>query len=222
MAGQTAFADELLDYVRSVSLRDDDILRELREATVGLPMGRAMQVMAEEGQLLALLVSLTGARSVVEVGTFTGYSTLCMARALPPEGRIVTCDVSEKWPMIAEPYWQRARVADRIEVRIGDARETLAAEIDRQGEQSADLIFIDADKVNYGSYYELGLRLLRPGGLMIVDNTVFFGRVIDPRFRDEPDTAAVRRLNAFILGDERVDVSLLTMADGITLVRKRG
>ncbi|GAA1312900.1 O-methyltransferase [Saccharothrix xinjiangensis] len=218
MAQQTEFSPELLDYVRAVSLREDELLRELREETARLPMGEAMQVMAEEGQFLAVLVALTGARTVVEVGTFTGYSTLCLARALPAGGRVVTLDLSPRWPMIAEPFWRRAGVADRIEVRIGDAVDSLtalAAEAD-----PVDLVFVDADKANYVAYYEKSLELLRPGGLLVLDNTVFFGRVLDEGARDA-DTRAVRELNAALRDDQRVDLVMLPFADGITLARKR-
>lgn len=220
MATHLDCTEQLLAYVRNVSLRDDDILRELRAETADLPAGSAMQVMAEEGQLLALLVGLCGAREVVEVGTFTGYSTLCMARALPPGGRLITCDITDKWPAIGAPYWQRAGVADRIEVRIGVATETLAAIIAEQGTATADLVFIDADKANYVPYYQAAYTLVRPGGLIIVDNTLFLGRVVDPD-ADDPDTAGVRELNELLRDDDRVEVSLLTMADGITLVRKK-
>jgi O-methyltransferase len=221
MAGQTALTEPLLRYVREVSLREDAVLRELRAETADYPMGAAMQVMAEEGQLLGLLVRLLGARRVLEIGTFTGYSTLCLARALPPGGRVVTCDVSDRWPAIGRPYWERAGVADRIEVRIGDARDTLAGLLAGGGAGTVDLVFIDADKAGYRDYYEASLRLARPGGLLVLDNTVLFGRVIDPAATD-PDTVAVRELNAFLHGDERVDLALLTMADGITLARKAG
>jgi O-methyltransferase len=218
LAQQTEFSKDLLDYVRAVSLREDDILRELRAETADLPMGMAMQVLAEEGQFLALLVALTGARRVVEVGTFTGYSTLCMARALPADGRIVTLDISPKWPMIAEPYWRRAGVADRIEVRIGAAQESLAALADESG--VVDLVFIDADKAGYHDYYETALELLRPGGLVVLDNTGWNGRVIDPDANDV-DTVAVRALNIALRDDQRVDLVMLPFADGITLARKR-
>jgi O-methyltransferase len=219
MANQIEAAPELLDYVRSVSLRDDPILRELREETADLPAGTAMQVMAEEGQLLALLVGLTGARTVLEIGTFTGYSTLCMARALPADGRLITCDITDKWPMIAEKYWRRAGVADRILLRVGDATQTLAQLVAEEGPNSVDLVFIDADKANYVAYYERALVLVKPGGLIVVDNTLFFGRVIDPDAHD-PDTVAVRELNTLLRDDDRVEISLLVMADGITLIRK--
>ena len=250
MADQLAVTPELLGYVRDVSLRDDEILRDLREVTATLPAGRAMQVLAEEGQLLALLVGLgelveqltgigpfscyprgsvteanmvvglTGARTVLEVGTFTGYSTLCMARALPPDGRVVTCDITDKWPMIAAEYWQRAGVADRIEVRIGNATETLGKIAAERWPGGVDLAFIDADKANYVGYYEAVLDLVKPGGLIVVDNTLFFGRVIDPDLQD-PDTLAIRELNALLRDDDRVEIALLAMADGVTLVRKK-
>jgi O-methyltransferase len=220
MAEQTTFDATLLDYVRAVSLREDDVLRDLRAETAALPMGRAMQVMAEEGQFLGLLVGLTGARTVVEIGTFTGYSTLCMARALPAGGRLVTCDVTPRWPDVAAPYWKRAEVDDRIEVRIGDAAATLADLRTEWGPGAVDLVFVDADKAGYPRYYEAALDLVRPGGLIVLDNTVFFGRVVDPA-ADDPDTVAIRALNAAIRDDPRVDVSLLATADGITLARRR-
>src|SRR5262245_60018787 len=220
MSQQTDFSPALLAYVRDMSLRDDEILSDLRHATAELPMGQAMQVMAEEGQFLALLVSLTGARLVVEVGTFTGYSTLCMARALPPGGRLVTCDITDRWAPIALPHWQRAGVADRIETRTGDARVTLAGLLAEHGPGSADLVFVDADKAGYEAYYEHALQLVRPGGLIVLDNTVFFGRVVDDRAADQ-DTGAIRRLNAQLRDDDRVDLAMLPMADGITLARKR-
>ena len=219
MAGQTALSPQLLDYVREVSLREDAVLRDLREETAGYPMGTAMQVMAEEGQLLGFLVRLVGARRVLEIGTFTGYSTLCMARALPPTGRLVTCDVTDRWPAIGRPYWARAGVADRIDVRIGDARDTLAGLLTGGAADTVDLVFVDADKAGYRDYYEASLRLVRPGGLLVLDNTVLFGQVVDPAAQDA-DTLAIRQLNAFLRGDDRVDLAMLTMADGITLARK--
>jgi O-methyltransferase len=220
MAEQLAVTPELLAYVRDTSLRDDDVLRGLREQTARLPAGRAMQVSAEEGQLLALLVALIGARTVLDIGTYTGYSALCMARALPPGGRLVTCDITERWPAIGAPYWQRAAVADRIELRVGDARGTLTELLADGGAGSVDLAFIDADKTGYRDYYEGVLPLVRPGGLIAIDNTLFFGRVVDPAAQDA-DTRAIRELNALLRDDDRVDIALLAVADGITLARKR-
>ncbi|MEU0842632.1 class I SAM-dependent methyltransferase [Streptomyces sp. NPDC005962] len=220
MANQTAAGPELLQYVRDVSLREDEILRDLRLLTAELPGGEAMQVMAEEGQFLAFLIASTGAAEVLEIGTFTGYSTLCMARALPPHGRLVTCDISERWPEIGADYWRRAGVSERIEVRIGAATDTLEKMIAEGCSDGFGLVFIDGDKANYPRYYELALRLVRPGGLLVIDNTLFFGRVIDP-LADDADTAGVREVNARIRDDQRVDVCMLPVADGITLVRRK-
>ncbi|MFD3556729.1 O-methyltransferase [Streptomyces goshikiensis] len=220
MAHQTEFSAELLDYVTGVSLRDDPILAELRKLTSELPGGASLQVMAEEAQLLALLVQLTGATSVLEIGTYTGYSALCMARALPSTGRLVTLDINPKWIEVATPYWQRAGVADRIEPIIGEAAGNLELLRTERGEESFDLVFVDGDKAGYPSYYESALRLVRPGGLIVLDNTLFFGRVIDPAAQDS-DTRAIRALNEALRDDNRVDLSLLVMADGITLARKR-
>lgn len=220
MAGQVELSEGLLEYVRSVSLRDDYLLNELVEETAGMPALAAMVTMPEEGQLLALLVGITGAKRILEIGTFTGYSTLCMARALPPGGKIVTCDINARWTRIAERYWERAGVADAIDFRIGDAREVLDTVRDEDGAGSFDLVFVDADKASYPAYYEEALVHLRPGGLVVLDNTLFFGRVIDPEAQDA-DTVAIRELNDALLKDDRVDLSMLVMADGITLARKK-
>src|SRR5258708_10515176 len=219
MASQIDASESLLDYVRQVSLRDDEILRELRTTTARLPAGQAMQVMAEEGQLLGLLVALTAARTVLEIGTYTGYSTLCMARALPVGGRLITCDITNRWSPISVDHWKRAGVADRIDLRLGDAAEMIPSLLAELGPGGVDFAFIDADKRNYRTYYEGALELLRPGGLIVLDNTLFFGRVADPEATD-PDTVAIRELNQMLKDDSRVEISLLVMADGITLARK--
>jgi O-methyltransferase len=221
MASQVSVSEELLDYVRRVSLREDDVLRALREETEGLPGGRTFPVAAEEGQLLGLLVSLLGARSVLEVGTYTGYSTLCLARAVPAGGRVITCDITKKWPAIGRQYWERAGVADRVDVRVGKGQEVLQGLLAEPGfgPDSFDVVFIDADKENYPAYYELSLRLVRPGGLIVIDNTLLFGTVADPTVTDAA-TVAVRELNETLHADDRVELSLLPIADGVTLLRK--
>jgi O-methyltransferase len=220
MAEQTSLSPEVLAYLRAQSLREDELLRELREETASYPMGRVMQVMPEEGQLLALLVKLANARVVLEVGTFTGYSTLCMARALPPGGRLITCDITNRWPKIGMQYWQRSGVAGRIEVKIGDAAETLPLLLAEKGRGFVDVAFIDADKASYRTYYEKTLPLIRPGGLIIIDNTLLFGRVADDE-DNSPEVVEIRELNSLLLRDDRIDLSVLPMADGITLARKR-
>lgn len=219
MAGQVELDERLLDYVRSVSLRDDEIVRELVAETAFMPSLNAMVAPPEEGQLLAMLVGLTGAARVLEIGTFTGCSTLWMARSLPPGGQIVTCDISERWTGIARKYWERAGVSDRIELRLGDGSKTLADLLAENGPETFDLVFIDADKTGYPRYYEDALTHLRPGGLIVLDNTLYFGRVADPEANDA-DTVAIRELNASLLVDSRIELSMLVMADGITLVRK--
>jgi O-methyltransferase len=220
VANQLDVSADLLTYVRQVSLRDDDVLRDLRELTMELPAGDKLLVMAEEGQLLALLASLCGARRVVDVGTYTGYSALCLARALPPDGTVFTCDISARFSTIAVEHWKRAGIADRIDFRVGDGKQVLADLEAELGTGSMDLAFIDADKSSYLEYYESALRLVRPGGLVVIDNTLFFGRVIDPD-ADDADTVAIRSLNRFLQGDDRVDLVLLPMGDGITLARKK-
>jgi predicted O-methyltransferase YrrM len=212
--------DSLYDYMNSVSLREAPVLQALREETAAMTQ-RSMQISPEQGQFMALLVRLTGARRCLEVGVFTGYSSLATALALPDDGRIVACDVSEEWTAVARRYWQDAGVAHKIDLRLAPALVTLDALLAAGGEGGFDFAFIDADKGGYLGYYERALRLLRPGGLLLVDNTLWSGRVADPAATDA-DTEALRQFNAVLHRDQRVDLSLVPIGDGLTLARKRG
>jgi O-methyltransferase len=211
--------DEIQQYVLDVSLREDDIARELRAATMRL-FEHGMLVPPEEGQLLGFLVGLTSAATVVEVGTFTGYSTLAMARALPAHGRIITCDISAEWAGIGRPFWERAGVADRIQLEIRPAVETLDALLADGGAGTVDLAFIDCDKESYSLYFERCLELLRPGGLLVVDNVLWSGQVARPDVSD-PETDSLRALNSALRNDERIELSMLPVFDGLTLAYKR-
>jgi len=206
-------------YLQSVSLREPPLLAHLREETAALPNAR-MQVAPEQGQFMALLVELTGARRCLEIGVFTGYSALWVASALPPDGRLVACDVSAEWTAVARRYWEAAGVRERIDLRLAPALETLDGLLAAGAAGSFDLAFIDADKANYDAYYEACLELLRGGGLMLIDNVLWSGRVADPAVEDE-DTAAIRALNGKIHTDQRVSISMLPVADGLTLALKR-
>ena len=211
-------SDALYDYLLSVSLREPEILAELRREKMAMSE-RSMQIAPEQGQFMALLVRLAGARRILEIGTFTGYSALALALALPAEGRIVACDVSEQWTEIARRYWQRAGVAERIDLRLAPALQTLDALIAEGGGGSFDFAFIDADKSRYLDYYERSLSLVRPGGLIAVDNTLWGGSVVDPA-KTDADTAAIRAFNAALHADPRVELSLVPIGDGLTLARK--
>ena len=211
--------DALYEYLLSVSLREPDVLCRLREETAKMPQHN-MQTSPEQGQFMALLVELTGARKCLEVGTFTGYSTLSVALALPEDGQIVACDISEEFTSRAKPYWQKAGVAGKIDLRLGPALETLDALI-ADGESGAfDFAFIDADKVNYQGYFQRALDLIRRGGLILVDNVLWSGAVVDPA-RDDEDTEAIRAFNQARAGDPRISLSLVPIGDGLTLARKR-
>ena len=211
--------DALYEYLLSVSLREPDVLCRLREETAKMPQHN-MQISPEQGQFMALLVELTGARKCLEVGTFTGYSTLSLALALPEDGQIVACDISEEFTSRAKPYWQEAGVAGKIDLRLGPALETLDALI-ADGESGAfDFAFIDADKVNYQGYFQRALDLIRRGGLILVDNVLWSGAVVDPA-RDDEDTEAIRAFNQTRAGDPRISLSLVPIGDGLTLARKR-
>jgi len=212
--------DALHEYLLAVSLREPPLLRRLREETAAQPSA-GMQISPEQGQFMGLLARLTGARRCLEIGVFTGYSSLSVALALPEDGRIVACDVSEPWTAIARRYWREAGVEGRIDLRLGPALDTLDRLLATGEAASYDLAFIDADKENYLGYYERVLQLLRPGGLVVVDNTLWDGRVADPE-NAEPDTVAIRHFNEHLAHDGRVDLSLLPIGDGLTLARKRG
>jgi caffeoyl-CoA O-methyltransferase len=213
-------APDLHDYLLSVSLRETDIQRRLREETAKLP-ARNMQIAPEQGQFMALLAELMGARRAIEIGTFTGYSALTVAMALPADGRLIACDLSEEWTAIGQPYWREAGVAEKIDLRIGPALETLSALLEAGGKDSYDLAFIDADKEGYQAYYDACLELLRPGGLIMIDNVLWDGSVIDPAMDDDADTRAIRALNERLHADERVTLSMVPIGDGLTLCRKR-
>jgi caffeoyl-CoA O-methyltransferase len=214
-----SLTDSLYGYLLSVSLREPDVLRRLRDETAALPNAR-MQIAPEQGQFMALLVRLMGARRCLEVGVFTGYSSLAVALALPDDGRIVACDVSEDWTAVARRHWSAAGVAHKINLRLAPALDTLEGLLADGEAGTYDFAFLDADKENYRRYYELALELVRPGGLIVADNTLWSGRVADPA-NDEASTVALRRFNEQLHRDLRVDLSLVPIGDGLTLARKR-
>jgi predicted O-methyltransferase YrrM len=206
-------------YLLRHGVREPELLARLREETKSLPMAR-MQVAPEQGAFLALLVRLTGARRCLEIGTFTGYSSLAVALALPPDGTIVCCDVSEEWTSMARRYWAEAGVADRVELRLAPALDSLAALLDGGAAGTFDFAFVDAAKQEYPDYHEAVMGLLGSGGLAVYDNVLWGGAVADPAASDD-DTAAIRRFNERLATDERVDIVMLPIADGVTLARKR-
>jgi len=211
--------EQLYDYLLSVSLREPEILRQLRQETDSHPQA-TMQIAPEQGQFMALLVQLMGATKTLEVGVFTGYSSLCVALALPPTGKIIACDVSEEYTRIARRYWQAAGVADKIELRLAPAIETLDQLLAEGQAETFDFAFIDADKANYEGYYERSLQLVRPGGLIAIDNVLWSGRVADPEVQNN-STSAIRALNDKLYRDQRISLSLVPIADGLTLALKR-
>ena len=220
MANKTiGISDELAAYVIEVGTREPDVLARLRAETAALPQ-HGMQISPEEGAFLALLVELTGAHRCIEVGTFTGYSSIAVALALPDHGRLVCCDVSTDWTSLARKYWDEAGVAHKIDLHIAPATETLDQLLEEGEEATFDFAFVDADKTGYDAYYERLLRLVRPGGLIVFDNTLWNGKVVEPD-TDDPDTRAIRALNTKLAGDERVTTCLLPVADGVTLARRR-
>jgi len=219
MPKRSLMPDFVERYVSHVITRETPLQQRLRAETAGLPQA-GMQVGPDQGKLLALLVHLIGARRALEIGTFTGYSALAVAAALPADGKLIACDISAEWTRIARRYWDEAGVSGRIELRLGPARDTLAALIRDGAAGSFDFAFIDADKTGYDAYYEACLTLLRPGGLIALDNMLWNGAVADPRVQD-PDTSALRALNVKIRDDVRVESCLLTVGDGVMLARKR-
>ena len=219
MGRAITLTDTLYRYLVDHSVREHAVLAELRAATAGMKQA-GMQIGPDQGQLMALLVKLAGARRCIEVGVFTGYSSLAVALALPPDGRIVACDVSDEWTSIARVHWRKAGVEDKIDLRLGRATNTLDALLAEGGRGRYDFAFIDADKGNYLAYYERCLELVRAGGLIAADNTLWSGRVADPA-DESADTVALRAFNDFVHRDERVDLAQLSVGDGLTLALKR-
>jgi len=220
MGKRTLQLDEhLYDYLLSVSSRETPVLKRLRDETDKLAEA-GMQISPDQGQFMALLLKLIGARRVIEVGTFTGYSALVMAAALPENGKIVCCDKNEEWTSMARRYWKEAGVDNKIDLRLGDALDTLDTLINSGNENAFDFAFIDADKVNYQNYFERCLVLIRQGGLIAVDNVLWGGSVINPEKQDD-DTVAIRAFNMQLKDDTRVDISLVPIGDGLTLARKK-
>ncbi len=211
--------DRLYDYLLASTLRESAVQAELRQVTAEHPQAQ-MQIAPEQGQLMALLVQLIGAKKTLEIGVFTGYSALAVAIALPAEGRVVACDVDEAAVAIARTYWEKANVAHKIDLRLAPAIDTLDALVASGESGTFDFAFIDADKSNYDSYYEKSLLLLRPGGLIAVDNALWYGRVADPSVQDNR-TKRIRALNEKARDDERVAMSLLPVGDGLLLAVKR-
>jgi predicted O-methyltransferase YrrM len=214
-----ALSASLHQYLQAVSLREPEVLAQLRAETASVP-GAGMQISPEQGQFMALLIRLMGATRTLEIGVFTGYSSLAVALALPPEGQIIACDIRKDCTDIAHRYWQAAGVASKIDLRLGAAVETLNQLLEEGQTGSFDFAFIDADKQNYDRYYEQTLKLLRPGGLVAIDNVLWGGRVADPTVQDD-STQAIRAFNQKLQQDDRIDLSLLPLADGLSLARKR-
>jgi len=211
-------SDDLQDYILGHSTPEPAILRELRAETASME-DHQMQIAPEQGGFMALLVSLIGARRILEIGTFTGYSSLAMALALPEDGQLVTLDCSDEFTEIAKRYWDKGGVGDRIQLYLAPALETLAEQLGQGQEASFDMAFIDADKENYIGYFDHCLRLVRPGGLIIIDNVLWNGSVIDPEKMTET-TQAIRAFNKYVAGETSVEVTMTPLGDGLTLARK--
>ena len=216
---QLQLTEALYQYVLDVSLREHPVLAQLRAETSTMERAN-MQIAPEQGQFMQLLLRLIGAKKVLELGTFTGYSALAMALALPDNGQVITCDVSEQWTKMAPPFWKEAQQDHKIQLRLGPALESLYILLNDGHDKSFDFIFIDADKTNYLEYYELALKLVKPGGLIAVDNVLWDGNVVNPE-DTSAQTREIRKLNDHIKNDNRVNVSLLPIADGLFLIRPR-
>jgi len=215
----TAWSEAVKDYLAVMGARETVPMRRLREKTA--PLAEAgMQIGPDQGQFLGFLIKLTGARRALEIGTFTGYSALAVASALPADGTLLCCDVSERWTSIGRPHWREAGVEGKIDLRLAPATETLSKLLAEGAAHSFDFAFIDADKTNYDAYYEACLKLVRPGGLIAIDNVLWSGSVADPA-NTSPETLALKALNAKIQSDERVDMALVSLGDGLTLARPR-
>jgi predicted O-methyltransferase YrrM len=211
-------SDQLYEYILSVSLREPDILRRLREETAPYP-NSAMQISPDQGQFMALLIKLMNAKRALELGVFTGYSSLAVALVLPVDGRLIACDVNKEWTSVAWRYWSEAGVAHKIDLRLSPAMDTLDGLLKDGLAETFDFIFIDADKRNYGGYFERCFKLLRPGGLIAIDNVLWNGAVVDPQ-SDDPDAKAIREFNSMLSSDNRISLSLIPIADGLTLAFK--
>ena len=218
--GTIQITDELQDYLTLVTVRERDVLTRLREETASHPHA-GMQIAAEQGQFMRLLVELVNAYRAIEIGTFTGYSSICVADALPDEGELICCDVSEEFTAIARKYWAAAGVARKIDLRLAPALETLDGLLADGQAESFDFAFIDADKENTANYFERCLSLVRTGGLILVDNALSDGRVAEPNHGDSPAAAAMDAFNRQVVADERVTTSLVPIADGLLIARKR-
>jgi len=210
--------DRLYEYMLSVSLRESPLLKQLRQETAGM-VGAQMQIAPEQGQFMAMLIKLTGARRALEIGTYSGYSALVCALALPEDGELITIDTSVEAPAVGRRYWEEAGLGDRVDFRNGFGADVLAELIDEGQQGTFDFVFIDADKTGYENYYELCLYLLKPGGLMLLDNVFWDGRVAQPENQEE-ETCAIRALNSKVHADPRVDMTLVPVGDGLTMVRK--
>lgn len=209
----------LYNYMLDVSLQEHPVLQALREHTAKMPLA-LMQVAPEQAQFMQMLLRLLHAKNVLELGTFTGYSTLAMALALPNDGHIITCDINEEWTSVATPFWQEAKQEHKIELRLAPALKTIQVLLDEGYAHTFDFIFIDADKTNYVNYYEIALKLIKPSGLIAIDNVFWEGKVIDPQ-ETGGQTREIKKLNALLKQDNRVYTSLLPIADGLFLVQLR-